>query len=333
VRPTILFAVPRIWEKLEVALRHRFEETPGLLGRLARQNLAINGRLVEARQAGERPRFLDRLIGPLLDRVAGAKVRSQLGLDRVTDAISGAAPIARETLVFFHTLGIPIREVYGQTEGTGPTSLMPRDDIRLGTVGTAVPGVEIRIAEDNEILVRGGNIFRGYYKNEQATADTVVDGWLRSGDLGRLDADGFLSIIGRKKDLIITAGGKNISPQNIESALRAHEEIGQAVVIGDGRRFMSALITLDPEGIETFSKESGCSSDPEALAASDEARELVQCIVDEVNARLSNVEAIKKFTILPQDFSQDTGELTPTLKVKRHVVNEKYAAEIEAMYA
>ncbi|MBW2698261.1 MAG: long-chain fatty acid--CoA ligase [Deltaproteobacteria bacterium] len=332
VRPTILFAVPRIWEKVESALRHRFEQMPGLLGRLAQQNLAVNGRLVDTRQAGERPRLLDRLIGPLLDRVAGAKVRSQLGLDLVTDAISGAAPIARETLAFFHALGIPIREVYGQTEGTGPTSLMPRDDIRLGTVGKAIPGVEIKIAADDEILFRGGNVFSGYYKNDQATADTVIDGWVRSGDLGRLDADGFLSIIGRKKDLIITAGGKNISPQNIESALRAHEEIGQAVVIGDGRRFMSALITLDPEGIETFARERGGSADPVALVASDDARELVERIVDDVNARLSNAEAIKKFTILAHDFSQETGELTPTLKVMRHVVSEKYAAEIEAMY-
>jgi len=332
VRPTILFAVPRLWEKVELALRQRFDETSGLQGRLARMNLDVNARRVEAEQEGRSPGLVEVALGPLLDRIVGAKVRGQLGLDRLTDAISGAAPIARETLVFFHALGVPVREVYGQTEGTGPTSLMPRDDIRIGTVGKPLPGVEVRIAEDDEILVRGGNVFKGYYQNDEATAETVVDGWLHSGDLGRLDADGFLSVVGRKKDLIITAGGKNISPQNIESALRAYEEIGQAVVVGDGRRFVSALITIDSDRVEALAERWGLPADPESVATSDAAQRRIKEIVDEVNAQLSSVESVKKFRILPHDLSEDEGELTPTLKVKRHVVTEKYAGEIDSMY-
>jgi long-chain acyl-CoA synthetase len=222
-------------------------------------------------------------------------------------------------LEFFAGLDLPVYEVYGQSEDTGPTSVTRPDDNRLGTVGPPLPGVEVRIAGDGEILVRGPNVFIGYLKEPEATKDVLVDGWLCSGDLGKLDDRGNLIITGRKKEIIITAGGKNIAPKNIEAALKEHPLIAEAVVVGDRRKYLTALLILEPERAK------------EILEADRHAH--VARIVDEVNTHFARVETVKKFHVLPQPFSIETGELTPTLKVKRRVVYERYAREIDAMYA
>ncbi|MCC7075937.1 MAG: long-chain fatty acid--CoA ligase [Acidimicrobiia bacterium] len=329
-RPTVFFAVPRVFEKFEVAMKAKFAEMEGVQATLVKAAVGVGTRVVEAHQANRSPGLLDRITHPLLDKVVLSKLRHQVGFDRLEAAISGAAPITRETLVFFHAVGIPIAEVYGQTEDCGPTSLNPPSRIKIGTVGPPIPGCQVEIADDGEILVKGGNVFKGYYKNEESTAETLEDGWLHSGDLGELDADGYLVITGRKKDLIITAGGKNISPQNIESSLKADPYISQAVVIGDRRKFLSALITLDAEAVAKFADAHGIEGD---AAQSDEVKQLVEAAVEETNSQLSKVEQIKKYEILPEDFSQERGEVTPTLKVRRHKIEDRYGDVIESMYA
>lgn len=334
VRPTVFFAVPRVYEKFEAAIKARFTEMHGAEAILVKLAVDVGHRVVRAGLDNRPPKLLDRLLQPILDRVVLSKLRGRVGFDALDAVISGAAPITRETLVFFHALGLPIAEVYGQTEGCGPTSLNPPDRIKIGTVGPPIPGVDVKIDDDGEILVRGGNIFKGYFKNVEATAETVdPDGWLHSGDLGELDEDGYLTITGRKKDLIITAGGKNISPQNIESELKSDPLVSQAVVIGDRRKFLSAIVTLDSEAVEPWAKEKGLATDAEQLADSPEMREYVQALVDRVNENLSSVESVKKFTILHRDFTQEAGEITPTLKVRRHKIEERYSDTIEAMYS
>jgi long-chain acyl-CoA synthetase len=256
-------------------------------------------------------------------------VRNLFG-GRIRQCVTGAAPIAKEILEFFYACGVPIMEGYGMTEtATAATSNLP-DAFRFGSVGKPFPGVEVKIAEDGEVLLRGPNIFKEYYKNPGATADTLVDGWLHTGDLGSLDEDGFLYITGRKKDIIITAGGKNITPANLENGLKQNRWISQAVVVGDRRPYLVALITLDPDEVPVFAQQHELS--PDEVPSSDAMREEVQRAVDEVNERVGRVEQVKKFKILQHDLSQQTGELTPTLKVKRNVVNEKFAGEVEKLY-
>jgi long-chain acyl-CoA synthetase len=221
-------------------------------------------------------------------------------------------------------------EGYGMTETSTVASANRPEAFRFGSVGQPLPGVEAKIADDGELLLRGPNIFQGYFKNEEATREALADGWLHTGDLGRIDEDGFIYITGRKKDIIITAGGKNITPANLENGLKQNRWISQAVVIGDRRPYLVALITLDPEEAPAFAEQHGLAVDD--LPRSAEMRAEVQQAVQQVNSAVGRVEQIKKFTILPQDLSQPTGELTPTLKVKRNVVNEKFADEIEALY-
>jgi len=221
--------------------------------------------------------------------------------------------------------------VYGQSEDTGPTSFNTPTTYMFGSVGPAISGVEVKIADDDEILVKGPNVFLGYYKDPEATAETLVDGWLHSGDLGAFDEDGFLNITGRKKDIIITAGGKNITPKNLESALKNHELINEAVVIGDRRKFLSALVTIDPEAGAAWAAKVG--EDPNALHESPKLRASIQAHIDKMNEEFARVEQIKKFTILERNLTVDDGELTPTLKVKRAKVNDHFAEQIEAMYA
>ena len=329
VRPTFMFGVPRIWEKFQGAVEKQVAESKGVKGALARWALKQGKANVDNLVAGKDPG----LGYKIADRLVLSKVREALGLGRIKSLSTGAAPITEKTLRFFWALGLPLYEVYGQSEGSGPTSTDRPGYARLGTVGPAMPGCEIKIAEDGEILVRGGNVFRGYFKDEEATRETKdSEGWLHSGDVGIIEDDGFLRITDRKKDLIITAGGKNISPSNIEVALKHQPYIGSAVAIGDSRPFMSALLTIDPEQVAALAKAVGAEPDSAALAGNEKVREIFQAGVDAVNTSLSNVERIKKFTILPQDLSLDGGELTPTLKVKRKVVNEKYAEQIEGIY-
>ena len=261
-----------------------------------------------------------------------SKVRGLFG-GNVKQAVTGAAPIAQEILEFFYACGVPVMEGWGMTETSTAATINRRHDFKFGSVGKPFPGVEVKIAEDGEILVRGANIFRGYYKNEKATNETIVDEWLHTGDIGRIDEDGFLYITGRKKDIIITAGGKNITPANLENWLKQNQYISQAVVYGDRRPYLTALVTLDPESIGPWAEQQGLdTTDLAELANRDEVRAMVQKTVDQVNSRVGPVEQIKKFTILPHDLTQETGELTPTLKVKRNIVYEKYASELDPMY-
>jgi long-chain acyl-CoA synthetase len=256
----------------------------------------------------------------LAQKLIFSKLKEAVGLNRGRFFVSGAAPIAREVIEFFATLDIMILEVYGQSEDTGPTSFNRPGRTKLGSVGPAIPGVDVRIAKDDEIIVRGPNVFLGYYKEPAATAETLVDGWLHSGDLGVFDNEGYLSITGRKKDIIITAGGKNITPKNIEHALKQNPLVAEAVVIGDRRKYLTCLITIEPEQAKKFGGDAGVRAE-------------IQKQIDRVNQDLARVEQIKKFAILDKTFSVETGELTPTLKLKRNVVQKKFAREIDSLYA
>jgi len=259
-------------------------------------------------------------------------VRAAFG-GNLRQATSGAAPIATEILEFFFACGVPVLEGYGMTETATAATVSTVDSYRFGSVGRALPGLEIRIADDSEVLLRGPNIFQGYYKNDDASFGAIVDGWLHTGDLGAVDGDGFLSITGRKKDIIITAGGKNLTPANLENDLKQSRWISQAVMHGDRRPFPVALITLDPEEIVHFAREHDLSEDFAALSREPQVVELIQTELDRANAKYAQVEKIKRFVLLDHDLSQETGELTPTLKVKRNVVNEKYAGLFDALYA
>jgi long-chain acyl-CoA synthetase len=330
VRPTVLFAVPRIWEKFHAGISGKLAETRGAKARIATWARSVGARVSAKKAAGEPlPRALA-LEYALANKLVFSKLKAALGLDRARICVSGAAPVAREVLEFMASLDILVSEVYGQSEDTGPTSFNRPGAIRFGSVGTRVPGVEVEIADDGEILVRGPNVFLGYYKEPEATAETLVDGWLRSGDLGSFDADGFLSITGRKKEILITAGGKNIAPKNLEAALKNHPLVSEAVIIGDRRKYLTALVTLDPEAVAKLCTAQGL--DPATAHAAPSVRAEIQTAVDRMNEELARVEQVKKFTVLPRAFTVQDGELTPTLKVKRKVVYEHFAAEIEAMY-
>jgi len=248
-------------------------------------------------------------------------------------AVSGAAPIAPEILEFFYAAGVPVLEGYGMTETATVATYSTVEDHRFGTVGRALPGNEIKIADDGEVLIKGPNIFTGYYRNDDASFGAVIDGWLHTGDLGTMDEDGYLKIVGRKKDIIITAGGKNLTPANIENDLKQSRWISQAVMHGDRRPFPVVLVTLDEEGMAQFAQERGLTQDIAELSRHPDVRELIQGEVDRANSRYAQVEQVKKFAILDHDLSQETGELTPTLKVKRNVVNEKYAGLFDSLYS
>jgi long-chain acyl-CoA synthetase len=329
-RPTVFFGVPRIWEKFHAALAARLGETTGVKRRLVEWARAVCTEVNARRDRGERlPRRLA-LQHRLASRLVIDKIKAALGFDRARNLISGAAPIAPDVLQFFASLDLPIREIYGQSEDTGPTSYNLPGQTKVGTVGAPLPGIQVKLAGDGEILVKGPNVFLGYFKDPEATAEALVDGWLCSGDLGAFDRDGYLTITGRKKEILITAGGKNIAPKNIEAAIKQLPLVGEAVVIGDLRKFLTALVTLDEAAAKKLAPQAGTAA---ALAAAPEVRAAIQAQIDRVNETLARVEQVKKFTVLPRPFGIDTGELTPTLKIKRKAVAEKYAAEIDAMYA
>jgi long-chain acyl-CoA synthetase len=327
-RPTVFFGVPRIWEKFHAGVTAKLGEVTGVKRRLVDWACRTSAEVHARRDRGEAiPRLLQAQFA-VADRLVLQKLKAALGFDRARALISGAAPIAPDVLTFFNSIDLPIREIYGQSEGSGPTSYNLPGRTRIGSVGPPLPGLEVKLAEDGEILVRGPNVFLGYYKEAQATAEALKDGWLCSGDLGAFDKDGFLTITGRKKEIIITAGGKNITPKNIEAALKQSPLIGEAVVIGDRRKFLSALITLDDEAAKKLAP--GVAVDQ--LAAASQIRAAIQKQIDEVNQTLARVEQVKKFTVLGQPFSIAAGELTPTLKLKRKIISQRYEREIEAMY-
>ncbi len=260
-----------------------------------------------------------------------SKVRARLGFGQIALAASGAAPIRRDVLDFFAALGIPIYEVYGLSETCGPGTWNYAGVSKLGTVGPVLPEVELDIADDGEVLFRGPNVFQGYFKSPEETADALDDdGWFHTGDLGQIDGDGFLSITGRKKELIITSGGKNIAPTGIEAALKRFELIGEAVVIGDARKFLSALLTLEEEAAARFATEHDVEG---PIHESPRLTEELQRAVDEVNSTFARVESVREFRVLPRGFTVEDGELTPTLKLRRQTIAENWSAVIEGMYA
>ncbi len=331
-RPVGFLGVPRVWEKIQAKIVAAAAQNTGLKRRIGRWARGVGLRGGYAEQRGEaRP-----LLYGLAERLVFAKVRAQLGLDRCAIAVSSTAPISLDTLEFFLSLGIPICEVYGMSECTGPATLCSRRRYRTGKAGFAIAGTELRIAEDGEVCMRGPHVFPGYFKNEEATAEALdADGWLHSGDIGELDADGFLKITDRKKELIITAGGKNISPALIEGALRGVPVISQAVALGDRRKFISALVTLDPERVALEAQAAGVAGVTDAAsAAASEA--FTAHLLGQVTAAcsvLSRAETVRKITILPRELSEEHDELTPTLKLKRRVIHERYGDQIEAMYS
>ena len=324
-KPTYFPSVPRMFEKIYTLATSAAPDKAKL-----DQAVQLGLKVRQAQDAGQEVPEELRAGFEQAEEALYKNVRALFG-GRIRQCVTGAAPIAKEILEFFYACGVPVMEGYGMTEtSTVATSNVPQD-FRFGSVGKPIPGVEAKVAEDGELLLRGANIFQGYYKNEVATTETLVDGWLHTGDLGRIDEDGFVYIVGRKKDIIITAGGKNITPANLENGLKQNRWISQAVVIGDRRPYLIALITLDPEEAPAFAEQHGLPV--EDLPQSEQMRAEVQGAVDEVNSKVGPVEQIKKFTILDKDLAQETGELTPTLKVKRNVVNDKNADAIDALYA
>jgi long-chain acyl-CoA synthetase len=261
------------------------------------------------------------------------KLRERMGFDRIRVAISGAAPIAPEILRFYQSIGVNLIEAYGQTEGTGATTLSRIGRVKFGAVGQPLTGIELKIADDGEILVKSPGVFKGYFKNPKATAETIVDGWMHSGDVGEIDEDGFLKITDRKKDIIVTAGGKNITPQYIENKLKASLYINDAVVIGDRRKYLTCLIMIDEDNVVKYAQDHKIQfSTYKDLTLHEDIRKLIEDEVRSVNETLARVETIKKFRILPKKLYEEDGEVTPTMKVKRKFVNEAFGELIESMY-
>jgi long-chain acyl-CoA synthetase len=327
VKPTYFPSVPRIFEKIYALAVAKAPDKEQL-----EKAVELGVKVREMQRRGEEvPEKLQAAFDKA-DEALYKNVRNIFG-GQIKQAVTGAAPIAQEILEFFYACGVLVLEGWGMTETSTAATINRHDDFKFGSVGKPFPGVEVKIAPDGEILVKGANIFRGYFKNKEATEETIVDGWLHTGDIGRIDEDGFLYITGRKKDIIITAGGKNITPANLENWLKQNQYISQAVVYGDRRPYLTALITLDPEEIGPWAEKQGLgTTDPAELSARDEVKALVQKVVEDVNAKVGPVEQIKKFKILPHDLTQETGELTPTLKVKRNVVYDKFASELDALY-
>ena len=333
VKPTVFPSVPRVYEKIHTAVLARFDAATGTQRRLIDWALDVGRRVSVLRQKGQPvPRGLA-LQHRLADRLVYSKVKQRLG-GRLRRAVSGGAPLAVEILEFFHTLDILILEAYGLTECTSGATSNRQDSFKFGTVGTALPGWELKLADDGELFIRSPSVFAGYYKDEDATAAILDDeGWLATGDVATIDEDGFVTITDRKKDILVTAGGKNVAPQNLENELKSSRFVSQALVVGDRRPYVAALITLDPVEIDTWARERNLDGDLAALAANPDVNALVQGIVDDVNAPHSRFEQIKRFSILPRDFSLEEGEVTPTLKLRRKVCQEHFAADVEALYS
>jgi long-chain acyl-CoA synthetase len=332
VKPTYLPSVPRVFEKIYTLAQAAIQAKSPEEQEQAKAAVALGVKVRDMINRGEEvPEQLQKPFEEA-DEELFKNVRAIFG-GKVRHATSGAAPIAKEILEFFWACGVPVLEGYGMTETATAATTSTVAEHRFGTVGKALPGVELKIAEDGEILVKGPNIFAGYHNNADASFGAVEAGWLHTGDLGSIDDDGYLSITGRKKDIIITAGGKNLTPANIENDLKQCRWISQAVMHGDQRPYPVVLITLDEEEMPQFASEHGLPGDIASLATAPEVRSLIQQEIDRANAKYAQVEQVKKFAILDHDLSQATGELTPTLKVKRNIVNEKYAELFDSLYA
>jgi len=334
VRPTVLLAVPRVWEKFYAGIRGKFDEATGIKAILVKRTMKVGKRVALLRNQGKKPPLLTRLEWKFLSAKVVGALKEALGIDKIQMFVSGAAPLSGTIAEFFGALEVDIHEVYGQTECIGVCTCNPHQRVRFGTVGKPVTGCEVRLAEDGEVLVKGPNVFMGYLKDEAGTAEAIdADEWLHTGDIGQFDAEGYLRITDRKKDIIVTAGGKNVAPQNLENKLKTYPGMSQAVVIGDKRRYLVALVTLDPLATKAFCEAVGISEAPTAeLASNEKVRARIQEYIDDVNKDEPRYGAIKYFKILDEDLSIENDEVTPTLKVKRRVVQKRYADQIAAMY-
>ena len=328
MKPTVFPSVPRVYEKIHTAVVAKFDAETGAKRKLIDWALAVGRRVSKLRRAGQPvPRGLLAQYR-LADKLVYSKVKDRLG-GRLRLAISGGAPLSQEIAEFFHAIDILLVEGYGLTECTTAASTNTHEAYRFGTVGRPLPGTEVKLAEDGELLIKSETVFQGYYKDPEATAEVLgADGWLRSGDIAEIDDDGFILITDRKKDIIVTAGGKNVAPQNLENDLKASKYVSQAMVVGDRQPYIAALITLEPEELPKWAAEQGLDGDLATLAENEQVRELIQGVVDDVNADRSRYEQIKRFAILPRDFTMDDDELTPTLKLKRRIVAEHFGAEL-----
>ncbi|MCA9900991.1 MAG: long-chain fatty acid--CoA ligase [Anaerolineales bacterium] len=331
VKPTVFFGVPRIFERFQAGVAAKMALATGAKAKIASWARGVGSKVTNLRNRGQAPSGLLALQYNLANKLVFSTVKEGLGMTEARILITSAAPISPDILHFLGSLDLPIMELYGQSEDCGPTTTNRPGAIKVGTVGQAWPGSEVKLGPDNEILVKGPNVFMGYFKNPTATEEDLVDGWLHSGDLGEFDEDGFLKIIGRKKEIIITSGGKNIAPKNIEAALKNLDLVSQAVVIGERRRFLTALLTLDPDAAAKFAQAHNLEG--QTLHEHPVLIEHLQKEIDEkVNQLFARVEHVRNFRVLPRDFTIEDGELTPTLKIKRRIINENFSEEIEAMY-
>ena len=332
VKPDYFPSVPRIFEKIYTAATGEVEKSGGIKKLVFNWAIGVGKKVRQKERAGEPIGFLLSKQYEIADKQVLSKIRALFG-GNIKNCVTGAAPINPEILRFFDAAGVLILEGWGMTETSTAATVARPDAFKFGKVGRAFHGCEIKIADDGEILVRGPNIFQGYYKNEEATKETLENGWLHTGDIGELDEDGYLSITGRKKDIIITAGGKNITPANLEAEIKQSPYVSQCVVIGDRRPYLVALVTLDMEECAKLCEEKGWPADPAELRHNEEMRAIIQKHIDQINEKFARVEQVKKFEILPHDLSQETGELTPTMKVKRNVVADKFEKDVDALYA
>ncbi len=333
VLPTVFLAVPRIWEKMMASVIIKMKDATWLKRKIYQAGIPIGERMAEARLSPASIPLWLRLRYGLAHLVLFRHLKKELGLMRTRLALSGAAPIAPEVLKYFHSLGIPVVEGWGMTEETGIGTVNRPGDIRLGTVGKPIPGVAIKIAEDGEILLKCNHVFVGYWKDPEATARTVQDGWLYTGDVGELDEEGRLKITDRKKEIIITSGGKNIAPSEIENRLKCSPYINEAVVIGDGRKYLTALIQIEYDNVAKWAQERGIAYTTfKSLAQNPQVVELIQGEVEGANKEFAQVETIKKFRLLHKELDHDDDELTATLKLRRKTVYKKFADVIEEMY-
>lgn len=335
VRPTWFFAVPRVWEKMKSAVEAGLAAIPGEQGEQARGALQAAIKKVKLEQSKQPVPAELAAIVEKADAALFAGLRQRLGLDAVSTANVGASPTPPEVLEFFHAIGVPVSEIWGMSETAGLGASNPPDDIRIGTVGTAPDNVELKIGDDGELLLKSDVVMAGYRNLPEQNRDTVVDGWLHTGDIATIDEDGYVTIVDRKKELIINSMGKNMSPAMIESRLKtASPLIGQAVAIGDNRPYNTALIVLDPESLPVWAAAQGIEgSTPEELAKDERLLAAIDEAVQEANSKLARVEQIKKYTVLPHEWLPAGDELTPTMKLRRRPITQKYHDQIEAMYA
>ena len=333
-RPTVFLAVPRLWEKLRETIEAdvRAQALPARVA--VERYIELGLRNVTCEEEGSPVNKSTLALYRTLDLTVGSALRRALGLDHARVLVTTAAPAHPELIRWFHAIGLPLLQLYGLTEGCGPTAANRAGHVRIGTVGTAMPGMTVTIAEDDEILLKGGNVCLGYLNDPEATAELIDgDGWMHTGDTGAFDADGSLRILGRKKDIIITGAGENIAPEPIEIDLTNHPLISEAVVLGEGRKYLAALLTLDPDALTRWARQHSKLGDLEALAADPDLLAEIQAVIDQVNTKRSHAESIRKFRVLAHVLTAEDGELTPTMKVKRSIVYDHHAEIIAELYA